>query len=354
MTHSEIIRQRLAAQQLTPTEFKKPVELVHWFAAMQAQEYGPTKWSFGLRIPSLKDSDVEKDFTSGKILRTHLLRPTWHFVAAEDIRWMLQLTKDRVHAINAFMYRQTKLDKKLLTKCTKIIVKSLEGNKQLTRDDINQEFKKAKIIAEGHRLSYIMMHAELEAIICSGARNGNQFTYALLDDRVPVVKAKTYEEALAELTQRYFTSRGPATLHDFATWSGLTLTECKKGIESIKEKLFQETLDEKIYFHSVHAQGTSKSIHLLPIYDEYMMGYKNRDAILREYNSITPKPAYGFDNTIVSNGQIIGTWRRVIKPKNIQFQYKVFRPFSAAEKTAFKKAIDRYQKFTGLEIIIAK
>ena len=353
MTVSEIVTQRLAAQQLTQTEFKKPVELLRWFAAMQAQEYGPTKWSFGLRIPSLTDADVEKDFTSGKILRTHLLRPTWHFVAAEDIRWMLELTKDRVHAVNAFMYRQTELDKKLFTKCTKLIIKSLEGNKQLTRDGINKEFKKAKVAAEGHRLSYIMMHAELEGIICSGARDGNQFTYALLDERVTSAKAKTRDEALAELTNRYFISRGPATVHDFATWSGLTLADCKKGIESVKEKLFEETADDKIYYHSGQAgKRISKTIHLLPIYDEYIMGYKNRDAILQEYNSLKPRPAYGFDNTIISNGQIIGTWRRVIKPKTIELQYKVFRPFTATEKTGFKKAIDRYQKFTRLEIIV--
>lgn len=349
----ELINGRLLNQQLSTTKFKKPVELLRWFGAMQAQEYGPTKWSFGLRMPNLNDSDIEKDFTSGKILRTHLLRPTWHFVAAEDIRWILQLTKARVHAANAFMYRQTELDKKLFTKCTNIIVKSLEGNKQLTRDSINEELSKNKIKAEGHRLSYIMMHAELEGVICSGARKGNQFTYALLEERVPTVKPLTPAEALAELTQRYFTSRGPATVHDFSTWSGLTISDCKKGIESVKEKLLSETFGDKPYYYTVHAKRkVSPAIHLLPIYDEYIMGYKKREAILEFYNSLKPKPALGYDNTIVSDGQIIGTWKRVIKPKHIELHYKSFRPFTALQKDEFKKAIERYQKFTGLEIIV--
>jgi hypothetical protein len=359
MTHWEIAKQRLAVQQLSTTNFTKPTDLLRWFGVMQAQEYGPTKWSFGIRMPRLKDADVEKDFTSGKILRTHLLRPTWHFVAAEDIRWMLQLTKARVHAANAFMYRQLELEKKIFTKCTNIIVKSLEGKNQLTRDDLNEEFKKSRIKAEGHRLSYIMMHAELEGIICSGARQGNQFTYVLLDERIPVTKSKSMAEALAELTQRYFTSRGPATIQDFSTWSGLTIADCKKGIEFIKGKLLHETVGNELYYFAEYPKKypkkrTSKSIsiHLLPIYDEYIMGYKKREAILQVYQNIKPKPALGYDSTIVSDGQIIGTWRRVIKPKHIDLQHKPFHPFTALQKIEFKKAVDRYQKFTGLEVIL--
>jgi hypothetical protein len=353
MIQSEIVKQRLAGHQLSTTKFTEAVTLLRWFGAMQAQEYGQTKWSFGLRIPSLKDADIEKDFTSGKILRTHVLRPTWHLVAAEDIRWMLQLTKARVHAANAFMYRKLELDKKLLTKCTNIIVKSLEGKKQLTRDAINLDFKKSKIKAEGHRLSYLMMHAELEGIICSGARQGNQFTYALLEECVPAVKLKSTTEARTELTHRYFTSRGPATVQDFSTWSGLTIADCKKGIESVEGKLFAESVsDETYYFTQQTKQRVSNAIHLLPIYDEYIMGYKRREAILQAYNSIKPKPALGYDSTIVSDGQIIGTWRRVVKLKHIDFQYKPFLPFTSSQQNGFKKAIDRYEKFTGKEVII--
>lgn len=352
-TQSEIANQRLAAHQFTSNNIKQPAQLLQWFAAMQAQEYGPTKWSFGSRIPDAKDAEVEQDFNSGKILRTHVLRPTWHFVAAEDIRWLLSLTKERVHAANAFMYRQTELDKKMFTKCTNIIIKSLEGNQHLTRDSINQEFAKNKIKAAGHRLSYIMMHAELEGIICSGPRQGNQFTYALLDERVLPVKSKSKAEMLAELTHRYVVSRGPATIHDFATWSGLTIAECKKGIESVKDKIHTTTLNNEVYYFKDHGKKIkSNKLHLLPIYDEYIMGYKKREAILQVYNSIKSKPVLGYDNTLVSDGQIIGTWKRVIKSKLIDLYHKPFKPFTAVQQTAFNQAISHYQKFTGLEIVV--
>jgi hypothetical protein len=353
MTQSEIANHRLAAQQLGTTKFKKPAELLRWFGAMQAQEYGPAKWSFGLRLTNIKDTDIEKYFTSGKILRTHVLRPTWHFVAAEDIRWMLQLTKARVHAANAFMYRQLELEKKLFAKCTKIVIQSLEGKNQLTRDAINQEFKKSRIKAAGHRLSYIMMHAELEGIICSGARQGNQFTYALLDERVPPAKPKSGTEALAELTLRYFTSRGPATIQDFSTWSGLTMADCKIGIESVKGKLIYETHGvDTCYFAEQPKKRISNVIHLLPIYDEYIMGYKRREAILQVFNSLKQKPELGYDNTIVSDGQIVGTWKRIIKSKHIEFQYKLFHQLNSTQQAAFRKAIERYQEFAGLEVIV--
>ncbi|MES2284765.1 MAG: winged helix DNA-binding domain-containing protein [Bacteroidota bacterium] len=240
MELSEIAKYRLINQQIAGTKIKTVSEMVAWFCAVQAQEYGPTKWGLGLRLPHLKDKDIEKDFTDGKILRTHLLRPTWHFVAAKDIRWILMLTAPRVNAANASMYRKLELDSGIFNRCNAILIKTLQGGRQLTRDTLNEEFKKKKILAKGHRLSYIMMRAELDGIICSGANQGNQFTYSLLEERVPAFGLKNKEEALAELTKRYFTSRGPATIKDLSTWSGLTLTDCRKGIEMVKQHFVQK------------------------------------------------------------------------------------------------------------------
>ena len=240
MTLPEIAKQRLCNQGIVANKFKSPDDIVSWLVAVQAQEYAQAKWSLGLRLSTLKDNDVEKAFTNGKILRTHLLRPTWHFVTAQDIRWLLLLTAPRVNAANAYMYRKLELNNTIFSKTKKILVKCLGGKNQLTRHAISDEFRKNRIIAQGHRLSYIMMKAELDGIICSGARKGNQFTYALLDERVPVSKYINSEDALVELTQRYFSSRGPATVYDFSTWSGLTLTDCRKGIantELIKERV---------------------------------------------------------------------------------------------------------------------
>lgn len=352
MSPTEIARHRLYSLGIESDSFQSAVEIVGRLGAVQAQEYAQSKWSLGLRSQKLKDSDIEKSFTKGDILRTHLLRPTWHFVAAKNIHWLLMLTAPRVNAINAYMYRQLELDNKVFNKTSKILVKCLQGGKYLTRNAINEQFRKSKIMAEGHRLSYIMMKAELEGIICSGPRDGNQFTYALLDERVPAVKRKNKEEALVELTTRYFKSRGPATLHDFSTWSGLTFADCKKGLENCKDQFANVRVGKNDYYFSASSSGKPKSdkIHLLPVYDEFIMGYKNRDPVLVYSNGLRQKGTFSFDSTIVLDGQIIGTWKRTIGKNEIDVRYDFFKPLSKKQKRLFDESIGRFELFTGLKV----
>ncbi len=227
MKKADIIHSRLLNQQIANSYFQQPGELVEWMGAMQAQEYAMAKWAIGLRIPGSTDAMVESAFNKGGILRTHLLRPTWHFVSPTDIRWMLALSAPRINAIGAYMYRQLKLDNAIFRRSAAVLLKTLEGGKYLTRTELQEALKQKKIIADGLRLGYIMMHAELEGLICSGPRQGKQFTYALLEERVPPVPALTRDESLALLAKKYFSSRGPATTIDFATWSGLTITDSK-------------------------------------------------------------------------------------------------------------------------------
>jgi hypothetical protein len=348
---SHIAKLRLQNQQILETKFTTAVELLSWLTAMQAQEYAQTKWAIGLRLPHLKDDHIESDFTSGKILRTHVLRPTWHFVTAEDIRWLLLLTAPRVHAANAFMYRKMELDESLLKRTNKIIIKVLEGGKQLTREVINAEFKKNKIEAEGHRLSYIMMYAELEGIICSGAREGNQFTYTLLDERAKFRNKLTKEEALVKLTDNYFLSRGPATLKDFSTWSGLTLTECKKGIAMTK--LRSDKIEGEEYFlkdGTFSLKKTSSAIHLLPVYDEFIMGYKDREAIFKFRNKLKTNSSFTYDCMIISDGQVIGTWKRIPAKKSMAVEFDFFKSLTKIQSKAFDDAVNRLEVFTGLNI----
>lgn len=352
MSPTEIARLRLNNLGIESNSFKIPVEIVTHLGAVQAQEYAQSKWSLGLRSQQLKDSDVEKSFTKGEILRTHLLRPTWHFVTAKDIRWLLMLTAPRVNAISAYMYRQVELDNKVFSKTNKVLVKCLRDGKHLTRKTINEEFRKNKIIAQGHRLSYIMMKAELEGIICSGPRDGNQFTYALLEERVPTVKRKNKTEALVELAKRYFKSRGPATLYDFSTWSGLTLADCRKGLENGKDQFATVHVGKHDYYYAESSSGDLKSdrIHLLPVYDEFIMGYKNRDSILVYSNSLKQKSTFSFDSTIVLDGQIIGTWKRIIGKNEIDIKYDFFKPLSKKQKSSFAESVGRFELFTGLKV----
>lgn len=228
---NEIASSRLIAQQIAFADFKEPSAVVAHLGAMQAQEFAMAKWAIGLRSPNLKETDIDIAFDSGQILRTHLLRPTWHFVTPGDIRWLLKLTAPRVNQADAFMYRQCSLDEATFKCSNDIIANSLQGGKHLTREELQTELGKSGIKADGFRLSYIMMRSELDSIICSGPRRGKQFTYALLEERVLPKKELTPPEALKELTLRYFTSRSPATIADFSYWSGLTIKDAKKGTD---------------------------------------------------------------------------------------------------------------------------
>lgn len=353
MTLNDIASHRLQVQQLNGSTLKKATDLVKWFGAIQGQEYAQSKWGIGLRLPHLDDQAIEKEINDGKIIRTHLLRPTWHLVAATDLRWMLMLTAPRVSAINAYMYRKMELDAKIFKRCHDLIEKDLRGNKHLSREALNATFAANGILCDGVRLTCIMMHAELAALICSGKKQGNQSTYALLEERVAPVKEKTRDEALLELTKRYFKSRGPATLKDYATWSGLSLTDCKKGIEFTGSLFAKEVLDkETYYFEAQHIKPLSNSIKLLPIYDELIMGYKNRDAIL-QFNHEARK-TFTFDNTILVEGQISGTWRRTIKAKSIDLEYRLLKPLSLKQQAELEKQISRFGAFYNLPVSLAK
>ena len=276
--------------------------------AIQAQDYAMAKWAIGLRIPGSDDAIIEKAFNEGKILRTHVLRPTWHFVTRQDIRWMIELTAPRILSSLAHNDRHLSLDKKILKKTNDALAKALQGGKQLTRDEIKSVLQRARIDTSGLRFIHLLEHAELDRVICSGPKMGKQFTYALFDERASP-ETMEREEALAELTKRFFTSRGPATIHDFAWWSGVSVTEAKKGIEMVKRKFKREIIDGKEYFFRIPSTFKNEIIPaalLLPNYDEYVISYKDRTesidkkhlpVILKERNAV-------FTNSILIKGQI--------------------------------------------------
>jgi hypothetical protein len=274
MTRLDIAHQRLVNQHIATDPFEKPDDVVNWLVAVQSQDYFGAKWALGLRLrQDAHDADVDRAFNEGSILRTHMLRPTWHFVTPADIRWLLALTAPRVHAANATMYRRLELDNATLKRSRRALTKALQGGQHLTRDELRRALEKSGVAADnGQRLAYIVMHAELDGLICSGPRRGKQFTYALLEERVPPTRSLGREEALTELTRRYFASRGPATAQDFAKWSGLTVADAKHGLEAIKGQLQHEKLNGEDYWFtsSVSTAGlASPTAHLLSFYDEY-------------------------------------------------------------------------------------
>ena len=358
MTNSEIIHRRLLNQQIARSKFKRPQEIVTWLVAMQAQEYAMAKWAIGLRVPGLKDADIEKAFNEGAILRTHLMRPTWHFVTPADIRWMLALTAPRVHAVSGFMHRKLELDNKIFNRTNNTLVKTLRGGKYLTRQALRSALEKVKIATDETRLSHLMMNAELEGIVCSGPRVGKQFTYALLDERVPLPFRRTFnrEAALSELATRYFASRGPATARDFANWSGLTMKDAMAGVATLSPDFAHQATDGKDY---VFVRTASKSnsfkaeqaTFLMPDYDEYGMSYKDRSAIF-DPNDLTAQirgnsPVY--NRMLVIDGKIEGTWHRILKNNSVAVETFPFTSLSKAKHQAVMIAVKRYRSFMSEE-----
>jgi hypothetical protein len=347
---------RLHNQFLSQTSFTAPGPVVAALGAVQSQDYAGGKWGLGLRMTGATDAELDKAFNQGSILRTHILRPTWHFVAPEDIRWMLALSAPRVHMANGFMYRQQGLDQTDLKKSYAVLEKILQGGKSLTRPELGSAFEKAGIQkAEGIRLGYFIMSAELDGIICSGPRRGKQFTYALLEERAPKVKAWTHEEALAELTRRYFATRGPATLHDFTWWSGLTMADAKEGIESVKSQFVSEAIDGKTYWFDGAVSPVKEkplSAHLLPNYDEYFIGFKDRSAIgevAKQANIRANDPSF-LAHAIILDGQLVGGWRRTLKKDAIEIQYTLITKLTKPQKTAVDQAASQYGEFLQLTV----
>ena len=350
MKDSEIVKRRLMNQQIADTKFTNVQEIVAWMAAMQAQEYAMAKWAIGLRLPGLKDADVEKAFNDGAILRTHLMRPTWHFVTPSDIRWMLALTAPRVNAANAYYYRKFELDTEIFNRSKDTMIKALQGGKNLTRTILKSALEQQGIIADGLRLSYIMMKAELDGIICSGPRQGKQFTYALLEERVSLVKGLDRDEALAQLTMRYFTSRGPATLRDFSYWSGLTMKDAKEGIAILRLDLASELIEDEEYIFTPDMWKNENEIQatfLMPDYDEYGMSYKDRSAILNLGSSILQSQDVNTasNHMVVIHGIIKGTWRHTFKSNSVNIETTPFTVLSEKENHELEKAMKRYKEF---------
>jgi hypothetical protein len=354
-----IADQRLTNERLVQPVFTQPAEVVRWFGAVQAQEYALAKWALSLRMQNfngapLTDAAFEQAFNEGQILRTHVMRPTWHFVTPEDIRWILELTAPRVHTVNGYMYRQAGLDEAVLRRGSEIIAKALHGGQQLTKVELGEILAQHGMVYSGINLGYIIHFAELERIVCSGARRGKQFTYALLDERAPQAKSLPREEALAELTRRFYTSHGPATVHDFAWWSGLTIADVKTGLEMNRPHLEALEFNGKTWWYAADSERPATlpqtpTAWLLPPYDEYTIAYKDHSPILESEYHETAVEAI-FNGVMMLDGKLLGNWRRSFpNKKTVLIEYAPFRDLTDEEQAAFATAVERFANFLELK-----
>ena len=353
MNLADIAHFRLLNQQIERPKFKIIKELVDWMGAMQAQDFCMAKWAIGARLLNATDQVIESAINNGEIIRTHLLRPTWHFVSADDIYWMLALRAAPIKASLGSRHKQLGLSEAIIAKSNTILRNTLQGGKQLTREALLPELTKAGIPIDENRASHLLVRAELDGLVCSGATKGRKLTYALLEERVPKTSLPTRDEALAKLANIYFSSHGPATLADFAWWSGLPVTEAIHALEMIKLGLKSETIDTQTYWSlKTHSfpPTEEESVHLLPAFDEYIISYKDRRAVLPDENFSKAVSNNGiFRPIIIINGQVAGIWKRTIIKDKVVMETELFHQPDKTTIGMIEKAALRYGCFLEME-----
>ncbi|MDR1368864.1 MAG: winged helix DNA-binding domain-containing protein [Dysgonamonadaceae bacterium] len=337
------------SQQLSNPKFDNPKDLVAWMGAIQAQDYNMSKWAVGIRLKSGNIPDIEDALKKGEILRTHVMRPTWHLVTAEDIRWMLKLSAGRARSAIQSYSKSRGISEDTHIKCNSLIEKILEGNKSLTKQEIGEKLIQTGIIPNMEGMNHVMFRAEADGIICSGVDKNKKATYALLEERVPPAKELHREDALAKLARNYFRSHSPASLQDFAWWSGLPITEARQAINSISPELVADKFAaENLLVHESYnnAIQPGEGLFFLPSYDEYLISYKDRTSVLDPEHHPKAFSNNGiFHPVIMYKGKIVGNWRKSIKNGELNFETSFFDSKLNINKNLLFEAENRYRDF---------
>jgi hypothetical protein len=350
----DILLRRLQNQGLLGKPFARPEQVVARHLAMQSQDFGGAKWAIGQRLAVPTEGSVDAAFQRGDILRTHVLRPTWHFVTPADIRWLLELTAPRIKAGSAPYFRKHGLDVASLRRSRRVLEKQLAG-RQLTREELAVPLVEAGLPVQGEALSYQMIAAELDGVICSGARRGKQHTYALLEERVAKATPLGRDEALAQLGLRYLQGHGPALVQDLAWWSGLTVADAKRAVAACRDRLYSAEVTGRTYWFAALGRAAPLAgpvVHLLPNYDEQLIAYRFRGNAIDP--AVAPRVGRGdgvFDGNFVTiDGKLVGSWRRELGKTHVSVQTALLRRPSRAEQRELRAAAQRYADFLALKL----
>jgi hypothetical protein len=341
---------RLSSQHIAQANFTTAKEVVAWMGAMQAQDYAGALYSIALRTPDLTREAVEKAIIDRQIVRTWPMRGTLHFLAAEDARWMVRLLAPRAVAAAAGRRRQLELDDITIAKAQEIIIRALEGGKCLTRNELCSRLDQGGIATAGQRGIHILHYLAEMTLLCFGPHDGKQPTFVLMDEWLPGAPEKSREEALQELAGRYFTSHGPASLRDFAGWGHMTMGDARLGIELASSVLASEEINGIQYWFSPTVVPAKSATHLLPGFDEYILGYKDRSAVLPpEFSDrIVPGNNGMFLPTLIIDGQVAGTWRRVTRTRSQTVAITPFVPLTSKQTATIDIAVRRYEAYSGV------
>ncbi|GAB3846960.1 winged helix DNA-binding domain-containing protein [Hymenobacter terrigena] len=354
MTPPEVARLRLLNQRISGSKCPDPVAVVRWMGALQAQDYGQAVWAVGLRtqVPAL--AAVEQAITDGQLVLTWPMRGTLHLVPAEDAAWMVQLMAPRVLQGLTARLRQLELDAATIERSKTVFYEALSGGRRLTRASMMQALEQAGISTQGQRGYHLLGHTAQLGHICFGPLLERQQTFVLLNEWVPNARKLDRHDGLAELARRYFRSHGPATVHDFANWAGLTLADARQGLEAAQPALAWEKVADKTYWlaagESVAAPAAG-AVQLLPGFDEYLLGYKDRQAVLaaEHASKVVPGGNGVFKPMVVVDGQIAGTWKRTLKKGAVDVAVSFFGGEAVPQK-ALAAAARQYADFHALPL----
>ncbi|MDX1995803.1 MAG: winged helix DNA-binding domain-containing protein [bacterium] len=350
--NKSIAYQRLRNQRILGSKVDTPEDVVRGMGAMQAQDYHQAVWAVALRTNGGTLTDVEQAIADGKIICTWPMRGTIHFIPPENVRWMLRLFASRVIKGIGRRMAQLNLTQDDLLRSQELCEKALANGVCLTRSSLLDLFEASNLSARGPRGYHILTQLAQRGVLCQGPRQGKEQTFTLLDTWVAEAETLSDEDALAKLATLYFTTHGPATAQDFAWWTGSTLTDARKGIQGAVPALQCEKIERIEYYKALNQDDESfeSSVWLLPGYDEYILGYKDRSAVLREgdINYVVPGSNGVFRPMIVVNGQIAGTWTKMLKKRHLDINLEPFLPMSDVQLEMAASEAERYGVFHGL------
>lgn len=347
------MRRRLEAQAISGSTLTTAAQVVARLGAVQAQDYLGALWAVGLRMVDGDERAVERALAEGAIVRTWPTRGTLHFVAAADARWMVELLGPRMVSRAAGRHRSLGLDDATFARARRTLVRALEGGKALTRPAAYEVLERDKISVGQQRGLHILWRLAHDCLLCFGPRQGKQQTFVLFDEWVPAAKRMPREEALAALAGRYFTGHGPATIADFAWWTGLALAEARRAVELARPVLEEDRVDGRaiLFARAAPPPRPSRAVaYLLPAFDELLVGFTDRSAAVDPRHARRVNAGGGMlKPTVVVDGRVVGTWTRELARRGVAFSAIWFADIGPRKIQSVARAFARYAAFLGLE-----
>ena len=351
MDRHRVLRRRLATQRLSSAPLPTAADVVRLLTCVQSQERDHSFFALSQRSRSTTYAAVRAEHDAGAFVRTHILRPTWHYVAPEDLRWILALTAPRVERMETPYLRKFGFDEPTIAAAFDLIAASLEGRNFLTRTEIGDRLSSAGLLGKGEGLGHLLLLAELRALICGGPVKGVQHSYGLVDELVAPTRERSRDEALLELAGRFFAGHGPASVKDFSRWSSLTVADARLAVEELDGVLDRVEVDGIPHWFdpAVPARTTrGAEAHLLTTYDEVTLTYPVLGFPVAPH---VPEPEeFPWYTAVLVDRTKIGMWRRTVERDRVVVETRLAPSTTPDQHVRVDAAVERLGAFLGLPV----